>query len=56
MHNYNIKNKDGKTLKELMLINYIPVPQEYQNISKMTIFDKAYFGIVPDISGHKSYE
>ena len=32
-----------------MIENDMPVPQEYENINKMSIFDKAYFGIIPDI-------
>ena len=31
MHNYNIKNKDNKTLKDLMIEYYKPVPNEWQN-------------------------
>ena len=26
MHNYNIKNKKDKTLKYLMIENYMPIP------------------------------
>ena len=29
MHNYNIKNKDGKTLKNLMIENDMPIPSEW---------------------------
>ena len=56
MHNYDIKNKDGKTLKDLMIEKYMPAPNHYQNINEMSIFDKAYFRIVPDINGHKADE
>ena len=56
MHNYDIKNKDGKTLKDLIIKKYMPVPNYYQNINEMNIFDKAYFSIVPDIIGHKQDE
>lgn len=34
----------------------MPVPQHWENINDMTIFDKAYFGIIPDITGHKPDE
>ena len=34
----------------------MPVPQEWKDIEKMSIFDKAYFGIIPDIANHKSDE
>ena len=26
MHDYDIKNKDGKTLKDLMMEKYMPIP------------------------------
>ena len=29
MHNYNISNKDGKTLKNLMKESSLPIPYEY---------------------------
>ena len=56
MHNYNIKNKNGKTLKDLMIENYMPILNEWQDVDKMSIFDKAYFGIIPDIAEHRSDE
>ena len=34
----------------------MPIPQHWSIGSKMNIFDKAYFGIIPDIEGHKSEE
>ena len=52
MHNYNIKNIYRNTLRALMIDNKMPVPQEWENESKMSIFDKAYFGIIPKINGH----
>ena len=56
MHNYNIKNNDNKTLKDLMIVFKLLIPHEWNNESKMSIFDKAYFGIIPDITNHKSEE
>ena len=29
MHNYNIKNTDEKTLKELIIENKMPIPHEW---------------------------
>ena len=29
MHDYNIKNRDGKTLKDLMFENNMPIPNEW---------------------------
>ena len=29
MHDYDIKNKEGKTLKDLMIENYMTVPSEW---------------------------
>ena len=29
MHNYEIKNKDGKTLKDLMEEKYLKIPNEW---------------------------
>ena len=49
MHNYNIKNTDDETLKDLIIENKMPIPHEWQDINKMSIFDQAYFGIIPDI-------
>ena len=49
MHNYNIKNNLGQTLKDLIIENKMPIPHEWQDINKMSIFDQAYFGIIPDI-------
>lgn len=34
----------------------MPIPHEWKDKSKMSIFDKAYFGIIPDIKGHKAKE
>ena len=56
MNNYEIKNKHSKTLKNFMIHFHMPIPQEWQDIDKMSIFDKAYFGIIPDIEGHKPEE
>ena len=47
MHNYKIKNRSNKTLKDLMIENNMPIPQFWDKNENMTIFDKAYFGIVP---------
>ena len=34
----------------------MPIPNEWKNKEKMTIFDQAYFGIIPNISGHNPDE
>ena len=34
----------------------MPIPHEWKNEDNMSIFDKAYFGIIPDINGHKPDE
>ena len=34
----------------------LPIPHEWKDKSKMSIFDKAYFGIIPDITNHKPEE
>ena len=39
MHDYDIKNKDNKSLKDLMIEQHMPVPQHWENINDMTIFD-----------------
>ena len=56
MHNYDIKNKEGQILKDLATKNKIILPDNWENKWKMTIFDKAYFGIIPNRFGHKSDE
>ena len=33
----------------------MPIPK-WNFVGKMSIFDKAYFGIIPDIIGHKPDE
>lgn len=30
MHNYNIKNKDNKTLKDILKENHLPVPLKWK--------------------------
>lgn len=39
-----------------MVNRSMPIPHEWENEDNMSIFDKAYFGIIPDINGHKSDE
>ena len=56
MHNYEIKNSDNKSLNELMEQYKKPIPEHWIDENEMTIFDKAYFGIIPNIEGHKSDE
>ena len=56
MHNYNIRNNRYDKLDDLMKYYNGTFPYEWQDINKMSIFDKAYFGIIPDIEGHKSDE
>ena len=56
MHDYKIKNKNGKTLKDLMTEKDMPIPRHWKFISKMSIFDKAYFGIIPRKDNHYSDE
>ena len=56
MHNYEIKNRNGKTLKDLMTEKYMPIPKHWKFIGKMSIFDKAYFGIIPRKDNHYSDE
>ena len=55
MHNYDIKDKDGKTLKDFLEDSNLPVPYHWHD-EDMTIFDQACFGIVPDITGHDPNE
>ena len=52
MHNYDIKNKYNSTLKYYLEINQLPVPYHWEDEDGMTIFDKACFGIIPNIIGH----
>lgn len=52
MHNYNIKDKNNKTLKDYLKDNNLPIPEHWKNENEMTIFDQACFGIIPDINGH----
>ena len=39
-----------------MIENKMPIPYEWQDINKMSIFDKAYFGIIPNINNHNPDE
>ena len=55
MHNYSIKDKYDKTLKDYLYDSCLPIPYNW-NDNNMTIFDKACYGIIPDITGHKSDE
>ena len=57
MYNYDIRDWFySKTLKDAMIENYMSVPHEWQDEDKMSIFDKAYFGIIPSIEEHKADE
>ena len=46
MHNYDIKNVDGRTLKDYLEAYYLPVPYHWRD-DDMTIFDKACYGEIP---------
>ena len=39
-----------------MVKHIMPIPHKWEDESKMSIFDQAYFGIIPDINGHKPDE
>ena len=40
MHNYKIKNSNyNNSLKDLMKWYNIPIPYEWKNVNKMSIFD-----------------
>lgn len=39
----------------MLFNNHTPIPYHY-NPKEMTVFDKACFGIIPDIGDHKSNE
>ena len=34
----------------------MPIPNEWQDENKMSIFDEAYFGIIPEIDNHMPIE
>lgn len=34
----------------------MPIPQYWEDDDDMNMFDQAYFGIIPDIKGHKPDE
>ena len=56
MHSYDIKDKIGCSLDHSMYMFLRPVPKHWKNEDEMSIFDKAYFGIIPDITNHKPEE
>ena len=51
IHSYDIKDGYNRTLKDYLEDNYLPIPKHWNN-DDMTIFDKACFGIIPDIERH----
>ena len=55
MHNYNIKNVDGKTLKDYLKEYNLPIPRHWHE-DDMTPFDRLMFNEIPDITGHKPDE
>ena len=55
MHDINIKDNDNESIKFWLKYYTLPIPY-HLNDNNMTIFDKACFGEIPDISGHKLYE
>ena len=48
MHDINLKNNKGDTIKSNLQKHKLPVVNHWHD-DDMTIFDKAYFKIVPDI-------
>ena len=48
MYNYNIKNLFGKTLKDYLIENKLPIPERWKD-DGVTIFDKLIFNEIPDI-------
>ena len=52
MHNYIIKNRYHKSLDFLIVKSHYHIPHHWNMQQKMSIFDKAYFGIIPNIKGH----
>ena len=52
MHDNNIKSKDNISLKYYLEENILPMPYNYDK-DKMTIFDKACYGIIPNSIGHE---
>ena len=56
MHGYNIRFYYNYTLKDRLKNKNLPIPRHWINDDKMTIFDKACFGIIPDIGKHKPDE
>ena len=55
MHSYDIKLCENETLKYYLHSYSLPVPRHW-NDDDMTIFDKACFGIIPELGNHKSDE
>ena len=47
MHNYNIKNKDDKTLKDILKENNLPVPLKWKYNKIYEKFNQACFRIIP---------
>ena len=54
MYNYDTRSNYDK-LKTALEWNNLPVPYHWDD-DDMTIFDRACFGEIPDIKGHKSDE
>ena len=55
MHNVNIKNKKGESIRSLLHKNMLPVPHHWNN-DDMTIFDRACYGVIPELGNHKPDE
>lgn len=50
MHDIDVYKLDSnETLEDIMIENHLPIPNERKDINKMSIFDKACFGEIPDI-------
>ena len=43
-------------LKDIIIEECMPYPLHWENDEDLTIFDQAYFGIIPDITEHKPEE
>lgn len=55
MHDIDIKNDLRESIHSLLHKNFLPVPHHWKN-NDMTIFDKACYGIVPELGNHKPNE
>ena len=55
MHDINLENNEEESIKTNLSDYYLPVPYHWHD-NDITIFDRAYYGEIPELGNHKPDE